>query len=114
MESLAKLQKLNLDMESLIAEEIRVKNLQQKLQSSLLTISSDIEREKSITLDASLNEKRIFEEKNELLITEKQLIETETVSTQKVKRSRGSLKDLQDQLEKLINTIQGYIESDKK
>ena len=39
MESLAKLQKLNLDMESLIAEEIRVKNLQQKLQSSLRTIS---------------------------------------------------------------------------
>ena len=114
MESLAKLQKLNLDMESLIAEEIRVKNLQQKLQSSLLTISSDIEREKSITLDASLNEKRIFEEKNELLITEKQLIETETVSTQNVKRSRGSLKDLQDQLEKLINTIEGYIDSDKK
>ena len=114
MESVAKLQKLNLDMESLIAEEIRVKNLQQKLQSSLLTISSDIEREKSITLDASLNEKRIFEEKNELLITEKQLIETETVSTQNVKRSRGSLKDLQDQLEKLINTIEGYIDSDKK
>ena len=114
MESLAKLQKLNLDMESLIAEEIRVKNLQQKLQSSLLTISSDIEREKSITLDASLNEKRIFEEKNELLITEKQLIETETVSTQNVNQSRGSLKDLQDQLEKLINTIEGYIDSDKK
>ena len=36
-------------------------------------LESDLEREKSISLDASLNEKRILEEKNELLKTEKQL-----------------------------------------
>ena len=37
----------------------------------------DLEREKSISLDASLNEKRILEEKNELLKTEKELFESE-------------------------------------
>jgi len=77
MESLAKLQKLNIDMSNLNEEETRIKGLQIKLQKSLETLNSDLEREKSISLDASLNEKRIFEEKNELLNTEKQLFETE-------------------------------------
>ena len=46
LESLAKLQKLNLDMESLVQEESRVKNLEIKLQKSLQTIRSILEKEK--------------------------------------------------------------------
>ena len=37
------------------------------ISRSLNTINSDLEREKSISLDASLNEKRILEEKSELI-----------------------------------------------
>ena len=114
VESLAKLQKLNLDMASLDEEEARVKSLQLKLQNSLMTITSDIEREKSITMDASLNEKRIVEEKDELLKTEKQLLETETLSFQNVGKSKGDLKSLQNQLDQLINKIEEYIDADKK
>ena len=77
MESLAKLQNLNLDMSSLSEEENRIKNLQIKLQKSLETLDSDLERERSISLDASLNEKRILEEKNELIKAEKGLLEIE-------------------------------------
>jgi chromosome segregation protein len=114
VESLAKLQKLNLDMAGLDEEEARVKNLQLKLQSSLMTITSDIERERSISMDASLNEKRIVEEKDELLKTEKQLLETETLSFQNVGRSKEDLKSLQNQLDQLINEIEEYIDADKK
>ena len=114
VESLAKLQKLNLDMASLDEEEARVKSLQLKLQNSLMTIISDIERERSITMDASLNEKRIVEEKDELLKTEKQLLETETLSFQNVGKSKGDLKSLQNQLDQLINKIEEYIDADKK
>ena len=114
VESLAKLQKLNLDMASLDEEEARVKSLQLKLQNSLMTITSDIERERSITMDASLNEKRIVEEKDELLKTEKQLLETETLSFQNVGKSKGDLKSLQNQLDQLINKIEEYIDADKK
>tara|TARA_B100001063_G_scaffold186220_1_gene176143 strand:- start:377 stop:2680 length:2304 start_codon:yes stop_codon:yes gene_type:complete len=113
-ESLAKLQKLNLDMKNLEEEETRVKGLQERLQKSLETIDSDIAREKSISLDAALNEKRILEEKNELLNTEKQLLDTETVSANNVNRSRGDLKNLQDKLDSLINEIEKYIDSEKK
>jgi len=114
MENTAKLQKINLEMTNLEEEEARVKSLQVKLLKSLETLDSDFEREKSISLDASLNEKRIFEEKKELLETEKQLLETETVSFENVKRSKNDLKKLQDQLDELINIIENYIDSEKK
>ena len=114
MENMAKIQKLNLDMVNLNEEESRVKNLQIKLLKSLETIDSDLEREKSIALDASLNEKRIFEEKNELLKTEKELIETESSSEKNVNVSKNQLKDLQNQLDELIDEIENYIDLDKK
>tara|TARA_A100001011_G_scaffold396437_1_gene494306 strand:- start:1015 stop:3459 length:2445 start_codon:yes stop_codon:yes gene_type:complete len=114
MESLAKLQKINLDMTNLEEEEKRVKNLQIKLNKSLETLSSDLEREKSISLDASLNEKRILEEKNELFKTEKELLETESKSNQDLSITKLALKKLQDELKDLIDEIEKYIDSDKK
>lgn len=114
MENQAKLQKLNLEMSNLDEEEARIKNLQIKLQKSLETLESDLEREKSISLDASLNEKRILEEKNELLRTEKELSSTEISSEKDLSESKLSLQKLQSQLDEIINEIEGYIDTDKK
>jgi len=114
MENLAKLQKLNLEMSNLDEEEARIRNLQIKLQNSLDTLDSDLEREKSISLDASLNGKRILEEKNELLKTEKEISETELKSEQDLGQSKASLQSLQDQLDRIIDEIESYIDSDKK
>ena len=88
MESVAKLQKLNLDMTNLAEEETRVKNLQEKLEKSIKTIESDLERERSISLDAGINEKRISKEKDELLKTEKELLEVETISFEELSKSK--------------------------
>jgi len=85
MESAAKLQKLNLDMENLVEEESRVKSLQDKLEKSIKTIESDLERERSISLYADLNEKRLSEEKDALLKTENELLTVETNSTKELK-----------------------------
>ena len=114
METQANLQKLNLEMSSLDEEESRIKNLQIKLQKSLETLDSDLEREKSISLDASLNEKRILEEKNELLKTEKELSETEVRSQKDLNISKASLHQLQSRLDEVINEIESYIDSEKK
>ena len=114
VENLAKLQKLNLEMANLDEEESRVKGLQIKLQKSLETLDSDLEREKSISLDAALNEKRILEEKNELLRTEKELLSTESKSIEDLGDSKNNLSQLQSQLNDLINEIEKYIDSDKK
>ena len=62
MESAAKLQKLNLDITNLDEEENRVKSLQVKLDKSIRTIESDLERERSIS-DAEINEKRILKKR---------------------------------------------------
>ena len=114
MENLSKLQKINLDITNLQEEEKRVKDLSSKLINSIKTIDSDLEREKSISLDASLNEKRILEEKNELLKTEKQLFETESRSKTDLNSATVRLKELQHNLNNLISEIETYVDSDKK
>ena len=114
IESVAKLQKLNLDMTSLEEEEARVKSLQVKLEKSIKTIESDSERERSISLDAELNEKRISKEKEELLKTENELIEVETTSSKELNASKTNLNNLQTQLDALLNKIEGYIDQEKK
>ena len=114
MESLAKLQKINLDMSNLEEEEKRVKRLSTKLQNSLSTIDSDLEREKSISLDSSLNEKRILEEKSELLKTEKSLGTTGIEINENLEISKRNLNDLKDELKELLFNIEKLIINDKK
>ena len=114
MESAAKLQKLNLDMENLVEEESRVKSLQDKLEKSIKTIESDLERERSISLDADLNEKRLSEEKDALLKTENELLTVETNSTKELKESKNLLEGLQSQLDLMLDQIEKDIDEDKK
>jgi chromosome segregation protein len=114
MESAAKLQKLNLDMENLVEEESRVKSLQDKLEKSIKTIESDLERERSISLDADLNEKRLSEEKDALLKTENELLTVETNSTKELKESKNLLEGLQSQLDSMLDQIEKDIDEDKK
>ena len=114
MESVAKLQKLNLDMASLIEEESRVKSLQEKLEKSIKTIVSDLERERSISLDANLNEKRISKEKEELLKTENELLIVETNSSKELKTSKHHLDSLQTNLDEMLDQIERDIDEDKK
>jgi chromosome segregation protein len=114
MENLSRLQKLNLEMSNLEEEESRIKNLQIKLQNTLETLDSDLNREKSISMDASLNEKRILEEKDELLKTEQELSRTEVRSQSDLNQSKSSLQQLQVHLDEIIIEIESYIDSDKK
>ena len=99
IENLSKLQKINLEITNLNEKEKRVKDLNVKLLNNLKVIQSDMEREKSISLDASLNEKRILEEKNELLRTEKQLSDIEKKSEIELDVSKSDLKDRQIKLD---------------
>ena len=114
MESAASLQKLNLDMSNLIEEEARVKSLQEKLNKSIKTIESDLEREKSISLDADINEKRVSREKEELLKTENKLLEVETSSSKELKNSKSQLNMLQLNLDEMLNKIEKDIDENKK
>ena len=114
MESAAKLQKLNLDITNLVEEEARVKSLQEKLEKSIKTIESDLERERSISLDAELNEKRISTEKEELLKTENELLDVENSSSKELKISKSKLDTFQSQLNEMLDQIEKDIDENKK
>ncbi len=114
MESAASLQKLNLDMTSLVEEEARVKSLQEKLEKSIKTIESDLEREKSISLDADLNEKRILKEKEDLLNTENKLLDVQANSSKELQISKKELNKLQEQLDNILNQIENDIDNEIK
>ena len=114
MESAASLQKLNLDMSNLEEEEARVKSLQGKLEKSIKTIESDLERERSISLDADINEKRVSKEKEELLKTENKLLEVETNSSKELKISKSNLNNLQSKLDILLDRIEKDIDENKR
>ena len=109
IENSSSIQKINLEISSLNEKEKRVKDLNIKLLNNIKTIQSDLEREKSISLDALLNEKRILEEKNELIKTERQLFDIEKKSEIDLDISKSELKDhqikLDDFLEKKLETI---------
>ena len=114
LENLAKLQKLNLDMTNLEEEEKRIRKLSTKLENSLATIDSDLEREKSISLDASLNEKRILEEKDELIKTEKTFGTNEIEINENLELSKRNLDSLKKELESLILKIGNIIDEERK
>ena len=114
MQSAANLQKLNLDMAGLDEEEARVKSLQEKLEKSVKTVESDLEREKSISLDADLNEKRISKEKEELLKTESELSKVESKSSKELKESKSNLELLQTKLDNILNKIEKDIDENNK
>ena len=114
MESAATLQKLNLDIKNLTEEEARVKSLQEKLEKSIKTVDSDLEREKSISLDADLNEKRISKEKEDLLNTENKLLDVETNSSKELQISKDELNKLQNKLDLLLDQIERDLDLDKK
>ncbi len=114
IESAATLQKLNLNMTSLAEEEIRVKSLQEKLEKSFKTVESDLDREKSISLDADLNEKRISKEKEDLLNTENKLLEVETNSSKDLRKSKAELNELQNQLDSMLEKIEDDIDNNIK
>ena len=114
MESAATLQKLNLDMTNLVQEEARVKSLQDKLEKSVKTVDSDLEREKSISLDANLNEKRILKEKEDLLDTENKLLNVEKNSSSELLMSKSELNKLLSQLDTILDQIESDIDNNKK
>ena len=101
-------------MVKLEEEEERVKTLNAKLKNSIDTIVADLDRERSIALDASVNEKRILQEKNELIKTEKVLSSSEIQSDENRKKSLEILNNLKTELNKSIDQIEDLIDNDNK
>ena len=104
IENLSKIQRLNLELQGLDEENSRIQNEIKNIKKSLQTFDEDIIREKGIVIDANSNEKRLKEEKNELIEIDSKYYETEKQSNDDLKNSKNKLNSEIDKIKELINS----------
>ena len=103
IENLSKLQRLNLELKGIDEENERTQTEIKNIKKSLTTIDEDIDREKSIVIDATSNEKRLKEEKNDLIEIDSKYYDTEKKSTEDLDTTKNTLKGEIDKIKELIN-----------
>ena len=81
IENLSKIQRLNLELQSVDDKNVRIKSEIENIKKSIMTIDEDKDREKSIVIDANSNERRLKEEKEELIDIDSKYYETEKDSS---------------------------------
>ncbi len=103
IENLSKIQRMNLELQNLDKENIRTQDEIENIKKSLKTIDEDIDREKGIVIDANSNEKRLKEEKNELIEIDSKYFETEKLSNEDLEKSINKLKNEQKAVDEIID-----------
>jgi len=105
IENLSRIQRLNLELQSLDEENVRTQDEIENFKKSLKTIEEDIDREKGIVIDANSNEKRLKEEKAELIEIDSKYFETEKLSNEDLEKAKNLLKDEQKSVDEIINVF---------
>jgi len=105
IENLSKIQRLNLELKGLDEENQRIEEEIDSIKNTLKIIDEDIDREKSIVIDANSNEKRLKEEKSELIETDSKYYETEKISNQDLEEAKTKLLGEQDRMDNLFETF---------
>ena len=104
-ENLSKIQRLNLELKSLDDENDRIKDEIESVKNSLKTIDEDTDREKSIIIDANSNEKRLKEEKQDLIDIDSKYYETEKQSNNDLDIAKNNLKEEQEKVDFLLSNF---------
>ena len=105
IENVSRIQRLNLELKSLDEESTRVQDEIENIHKSIRTLDEDIAREKGIIIDANSNEKRLKEEKNELVEIDSKYFETEKLSNEDLEDSKKQLKKEQEAVDEVVNNI---------
>ncbi len=103
IENLSKIQRLNLELQSLDEENNRIQDQIENIKKSLQTFDDDINREKGIVIDANSNEKRLKEEKSELIEIDSKYYETEKKSNEDLDFTKKKLNEEIGNIKELIN-----------
>ncbi|MBD1162369.1 AAA family ATPase [Pelagibacterales bacterium SAG-MED12] len=104
IENLSKIQRLNLELQGLDEENTRIQDEIENIKKSLRTFDEDINREKGIVIDANSNEKRLKEEKSELIEIDSKYYDTEKKSNEDLDNSKNKLRKEIDKVKELINS----------
>ena len=102
IENLSRIQRLNLELQSLDEENVRTQDEIENFKKSLKTIEEDIDREKGIVIDANSNEKRLKEEKSELIEIDSKYFETEKLSNEDLDKAKNQLNEEQKAVDEII------------
>ncbi|MBD1135717.1 AAA family ATPase [Pelagibacterales bacterium SAG-MED47] len=102
IENLSKIQRLNLELQGLDEEKTRIQDEIENIKKTLQTFDDDINREKGIVRDANSNEKRLKEEKNDLIEIDSKYYETEKESNNDLISAKEKLKFEIDKVKELI------------
>ncbi len=105
IENLSRIQRLNLELQSLDEENTRIQDEIESIKKSIQTLDDDITREKGIIIDANSNEKRLKEEKNELIETDSKYFETEKLSNEELESAKNKLKEEQKAVDDVVNSL---------
>ncbi len=105
IENLSRIQRLNLELQSLDEESKRIKIEIDNIKVSHKTIDKDIDREKSIVIDANSNEKRLKEEKNDLIEIDSKYYETEKLSNEDLEIAKAKLKNEQEKVNIILEAF---------
>mgnify|MGYP000477553792 FL=1 len=102
IENLSRIQRLNLELQNLGEENVRTQDEIENFKKSLKTIEEDIDRERGIVIDANSNEKRLKEEKNELIEIDSKYFETEKLSNEDLEKAKNQLSKEQKAVDEII------------
>ena len=105
IENLSRIQRLNLELQSLDEENTRTQDEIEAIKKSLLTLDEDISRERGIIIDAKSNERRLKEEKVELIEIDSKYFETEKLSNEELEDAKNKLKDEQKTIDEVVSKI---------
>ncbi len=105
IENLSRIQRLNLELQSLDEENTRIQDEIESIKKSIQTLDEDISREKGIIIDANSNEKRLKEEKADLIDIDSKYFETEKLSNEELEEAKRKLSQEQESVDEVVSTI---------
>ncbi|WP_435116070.1 chromosome segregation SMC family protein [Candidatus Pelagibacter bacterium nBUS_49] len=105
IENLSRIQRLNLELQSLDEENTRTQDEIESISKSIKTLDEDINRERGIIIDANSNEKRLKEEKADLIEVDSKYFETEKLSNEDLENAKKELKKEQEAVDEVVNNI---------
>ncbi len=105
IENLSKIQRLNLELQSLDEENTRTQDEIEAIKKSIKTLDEDISRENGIIIDANSNEKRLKEEKSDLIEIDSKYFETEKLSNEDLENAKNELEREQKEVDEVVNNL---------
>jgi len=105
IENLSRIQRLNLELQNLDEENTRIQDEIEAIKKSIKTLDEDISRENGIIIDANSNEKRLKEEKSDLIEIDSKYFETEKLSNKDLENAKNELEKEQKEVDEVVNNL---------